>query len=56
MARLRFTERFTFRLAPSLRETLEREAEARDANIGELVRDILIEHCAAERLQAEERR
>jgi hypothetical protein len=57
MARLRYTERLTFRLAPALRDTLEREAAAKDDNLGELVRDILLEHTrSAERRQAEDRR
>jgi len=44
MARPRYTERFSFRLAPSLREDLEREAQAKGVDVGELVRDLLADH------------
>ncbi len=59
MARPRYTAQITFRLAPSLREDLEREARAKGDDLGELVRDILAAHAvhrSAARRQAEDRR
>jgi hypothetical protein len=44
MARPRYTAQLTFRLAPSLREDLEREARAKGDDLGELVRDVLAAH------------
>jgi predicted HicB family RNase H-like nuclease len=44
MARPRYTTQLTFRLAPSLREDLEREARAKGDDLCELVRDILADH------------
>jgi predicted HicB family RNase H-like nuclease len=59
MARRRFTAQLTFRLAPSLRDELEREAQAKGDDLGELVRDILTDHTArrfVERTRQESRR
>jgi hypothetical protein len=59
MARPRFTAQITFRLAPALRDDLEREAQAKGDDLGELVRDILADHTArrfAERTRQESRR
>jgi predicted HicB family RNase H-like nuclease len=46
IARPRYTTQLTFRLAPSLRDDLEREAQAKGDDLGELVRDILTDHAA----------
>jgi len=59
MARPRYTTQLTFRLAPSLRDDLEREAQAKGDDLGELVRDILADHTARrfiERTRQESRR
>src|SRR5262249_35133820 len=58
-ARPRYTAQLTFRLVPSLRDDLEREAHAKGDALGELVRDILADHTArrsAERARQESRR
>jgi hypothetical protein len=46
MARPRYTAQLCFRLAPSLRDDREREAQAKGDDLGELVRDILTDHTA----------
>ncbi len=59
MARPRYTTRFTLRLEPSLRDDLEREAEAKGDDFADLVRGILADYAAsrsAERRQEANRR
>jgi hypothetical protein len=51
MARPRYTTQLTFRLAPALRDDLEREAQAKGDDLGELVRDILADHTARQSVE-----
>jgi len=51
MARPRYTTQLTFRLASSLRDDLEREAQAKGDDLGELVRDILADHAARQSVE-----
>ena len=58
MARPRYTTRFTIRLEPALRDSLQSEADAKGDDFADHVRGILVDHAArrsAERRQEERR-